>query len=146
MQITKKRFFLPKEEKQQEVKTEPGTHEDSLFVQDEDEEEDKKANIKQTQDSSLANSTISLEKFTKDLQAIVGQISPIILHYLYDKYSSHSSSVKHATHELFTNPPDVMVQRVWSCHYAHLQQVAYHPYVHRSTCWQRALPPTHPRH
>ena len=107
MQITKKRFFLPKEEKQQEVKTEPGTHEDSLFVQDEDEEEDKKANIKQTQDSSLANSTISLEKFTKDLQAIVGQISPIILHYLYDKYSSHSSSVKHATHELFTNPPDI---------------------------------------
>ncbi|KAI5957480.1 RAD5 [Candida theae] len=104
MQITKKRFFLPKEEKNQEVKTEAVSNEEGLFVQDEDEDE-KKTTPVQSQQS--VNSTISFEKFASDLQAIVGEISPVILNYLYDKYSIHPNSVKHATHELFTNPPDI---------------------------------------
>lgn len=112
MQITKKRFFLPKEEKKQEVKVEPATNEDSLFVEDEEEEVDK-ATIIHTQSSPHSSSTVSFKKFSKDLQAIVGEISPIILHYLYDKYSTNPFSVKHATHELFTNPPDIdELQRV----------------------------------
>ncbi|KAG5416992.1 RAD5 [Candida metapsilosis] len=104
MQITKKRFFLPKEEKEKEVKVEPVSNEDSLFVQDED-DEDEKATLIQSQ--TPIDSTISYEKFVHDLQAIVGEISPIILNYLYDKYSIYPNSIKHATHELFTNPPDI---------------------------------------
>ncbi|KAI5953864.1 RAD5 [Candida margitis] len=107
MQITKQRFFLPKEEKKKEVKPEPAVNEDNLFVQDEEEEEENDEKETANQSPSSKNSTISLDKFARDLQAIVGEISPIILNYLYDKYSTSPLSIKHATHELFTNPPDI---------------------------------------
>ncbi|KHC82395.1 DNA repair protein RAD5 [Candida albicans P78042] len=97
MKVIKKRFFKPKEETlpSDEVPDPQSSAEPlhSLFVPDESEEEE--------------TTTSPKTNFEKDIIAIVGDISPIIMKYLYAKYSQKRNGAKFAVTELLTNPPDV---------------------------------------
>ncbi|CAK9440423.1 uncharacterized protein LODBEIA_P45230 [Lodderomyces beijingensis] len=115
MAITKSRFFLPKTKKEEDLKLQPSSppssKEDSLFVNSDEEEQQREENTDAHQEEAILSqpreTTISLNKFAKDLKAVVGDILPVILEYLYNKYSTEKQSVKAAISELFTNPPDI---------------------------------------
>ncbi|KAI5960598.1 RAD5 [Candida pseudojiufengensis] len=114
MQVTKTRFFVPEEETNntdQESQPVP-TSEGSLFVPDEDDNSDDDENYDSQKkmrksETRPINKSISLKKFESDIKSIVGDISPVILRYLYDRFSSSQESVRRAVDELFTNPPDL---------------------------------------
>ncbi|KAI5951962.1 RAD5 [Candida jiufengensis] len=117
MQVTKTRFFVPQEEPivtEKESQQSTNTNEEgSLFVPDEEDDQDDEdidsspRKKKKKSDTRLKDTTISLEKFEKEIRSIVGDISPLILNYLYDKFSTGQDSIRHAVDELFTNPPDL---------------------------------------
>ncbi|KAL6452653.1 RAD5 DNA repair protein RAD5 [Candida maltosa Xu316] len=100
MRTTKKRFFTPKveedndsvEEKEDNLE-EQENHSDTLFVPDDDEEE--------------SNSRISQYQFKKELTRNVGNVSASIVNFLYKKHAAKRNPVQLAISELLTNPPDL---------------------------------------
>ncbi|CAI5756805.1 unnamed protein product [Candida verbasci] len=116
MQITKQRFFKSKNE----IKQEENIKDDGLFVSDSDEEEDLEPKSGKDSDYQPDSSSQQLDptridlsknqqyqKFAAEIKDTVGEVSPIILTYLFDKYQFRPNLVKAAINELFTNPPDI---------------------------------------
>lgn len=126
---TKTRFFLPVRGKNEndadkELPSSLMSKEESLFVSDGEEAESdaepkKERNSKSNKDTSdtsdtshvrtfhTTKATISISQFEKALKTEVGDIAPVILKYLYNKYCTEKRCVKAAVKELFTNPPDI---------------------------------------
>ncbi|RLV93606.1 DNA repair protein RAD5 [Spathaspora sp. JA1] len=105
MAVTKRRFFVAKEPVEAPVIAEPSTPSSpntSLFVEEDDEEPDQ-----ESQPNTDVSELLSPDQFNKEILSTVGEVSPIILSYLYDKYSTVSDAVKQAVAELLTNPPDI---------------------------------------
>ncbi|KAG7663418.1 RAD5 [[Candida] subhashii] len=120
MQVTKKRFFIPKEPSppnrsegtgsQQSPPSPPSSSlpTSSLFISDEEDDDEDEQNKSASPDIAIIEQPqISANEFNQSLISTVGDISPIILSYLYDKFSHFPNAVKLATKEILTCPPDI---------------------------------------
>ncbi|EGW33587.1 uncharacterized protein SPAPADRAFT_71410 [Spathaspora passalidarum NRRL Y-27907] len=110
MSVTKKRFFVPKEkvtvpslDDKSSVESTALSPNTSLFVEDDDDEDE----ADNESDVTPLPIQIPLGQFETELKATVGDISPQILSYLYNKHSNQSDGVKQAVSELLTCPPDI---------------------------------------